>query len=257
MFCIIEAIIFFGCLSLSKTVSFIQWPLFNWVNYLKLLFMQQGSVNVVPVPNSPILLHGEAPHWDEGKQSLYFIDRFSTNVSLFRYDHNLGKFFATTILENGVIQIQPSFVIPLEKHKNQFALGIGDSVKIAEWDGFGSTANVVKILFTVEQYNGNRTHFNDAKADSKGRFNGGTMSIKVCNFATNAWGGFYQRLKDRKLTVVNNRIKVSNGLTWDEDCNVFYYVDSCTLTVQKFDWNPTTGEISESQLHFSLFQFQF
>lgn len=197
------------------------------------------------MPNSPILLHGEAPHWDEMKQSLYFIDRFSTNVSLFRYDYNVQKFFSAAILEDGVIQIQPSFVIPLEKPENQFALGIGDSVKIAEWNGFSSEAIVTKTLFTVELFNGNRTHFNDAKADSKGRFNGGTMSIKVCNFATNAWGGFYQRAKNGKLRVVNDRIKVSNGLTWDEDCNLFYYVDSCTLTVQKFNWNPTTGEISE------------
>lgn len=215
--------------------------------------MQQGSVNVVAVPNSPILLHGEAPHWDEGKQSLYFIDRFSTNVTLFRYDYNSGKFFSTTILEDGVIQIQPSFVIPIEKPENHFALGIGDSVKIVEWNGFGSKAFVRKILFTVEHFNGNRTHFNDAKADSKGRFNGGTMSIKVCNFATNAWGGFYQRLSDEKLTVVSNRIKVSNGLTWDEERKIFYYVDSCTLTVQKFNWNPTTGEISECWNKFNFF----
>lgn len=132
--------------------------------------MQHGSVNVVAVPNSPILLHGEAPHWDEGKQSLYFIDRFSANVSLFRYDYNARKFFSATILEDGVIQIQPSFVIPLEQPENQFALGIANSVKIAEWDGFGSKAIVVKTLFTVEQFNGNMTHFNDAKADSKGQW---------------------------------------------------------------------------------------
>lgn len=200
---------------------------------------------MIAVPNSPILLHGEAPHWDEAKQSLYFIDRFSVNVSLFRYDYRSNQFSSATILEDGVIQIQPSFVIPLDRPANQFALGIGDSVKIAAWNGDSATAIVVKVLFTVEQFNGNKTHFNDAKADPEGRFNGGTMSIKVCNFATNAWGGFYQRLRGEQVTLVSNRIKVSNGLTWDEVHNLFYYVDSCTLTVQKFNWNRRTGEISE------------
>lgn len=154
-------------------------------------------------------------------------------------------FYAATILQNGVIQIQPSFVIPLEKPKNRYAIGIDNSVKLVDWNGVSPTANVVDVLIQVEQANGNKTHFNDAKADSEGRFYGGTMSIKVCNFATNVYGGLYERSKKNGLKILDDRIKVSNGLTWDEDLGFFYYVDSCTLTIKVFDYNKKTGEISE------------
>lgn len=68
--------------------------------------------------------------------------------------------------------------------------------------------------------------------------------MKVCNFATNIFGNLYRKTKNQEVEVLDNRIKVSNGLTWDEYTDTFFYVDSCTLTIKKYNWNRN-GRISE------------
>lgn len=45
---------------------------------------------------------------------------------------------------------------------------------------------------------------------------------------------------------LKREIGVSNGLTWNEKTNKFYYIDSCDLDVKEFDYDPKTGSICES-----------
>lgn len=46
---------------------------------------------------------------------------------------------------------------------------------------------------------------------------------------------------------LKSEIGVSNGLTWNEKTNKFYYIDSVDLDVKEFDYDPKSGNICESQ----------
>lgn len=48
---------------------------------------------------------------------------------------------------------------------------------------------------------------------------------------------------------LKNNIGVSNGLTWNEKTNKFYYIDSVDHDVKEFDYDPATGNICEFSLH--------
>lgn len=51
---------------------------------------------------------------------------------------------------------------------------------------------------------------------------------------------------------MKSEIGVSNGLTWNEKTNKFYYIDSCDLDVKEFDYDPKSGNICESELNFLM-----
>lgn len=58
-------------------------------------------------------------------------------------------------------------------------------------------------------------------------------------------GKFYRYTKNEKFVVLRDNVGISNGLTWNEKTNKFYYIDSCDLDVKEFDYDPKTGNICE------------
>lgn len=193
---------------------------------------------------------GEAPHWDVNKQSLYFVDLFG-NWTIFRYDYYEDRVYRAIIFGES----QASFVIPIKCCKNQFAVGLERAVKIIKWNGKSPLARVLRTVFAVEQdaqYSAN--HMNDAKADPKGRFYGGTLRSELCSFSTTANASFYRYTKSRGVQKLFDDVKVSNGMAWNKRRNKFYYSDSCRYELREYDWDPYTGNISEVSWFFFKFQ---
>lgn len=56
-------------------------------------------------------------------------------------------------------------------------------------------------------------------------------------------GTFYRYTNKEQFVALKNNIGVSNGLTWNEKTNKFYYIDSCDLDVKEFDYDPKSGNI--------------
>ena len=86
--------------------------------------------------------------------------------------------------------------------------------------------------------------FNDGKCDPAGRFLAGTMAIKE----TEGAGSLYSI--DRNLTVRRlwDKLTVSNGIGWSPDYSTMYLVDSPTKKVFAFDYDLTTGNISNRRV---------
>jgi len=201
-----------------------------------------ASYKVEVVESSPASVLGEGPHWCVKRQSLYYNDIYGDKQSISRYDYQQDKTYNATIAGHPVI----SFIIPVDGSDNQFILGSGKQIVLIQWDGLSSKASVVSVVGEVEP-NMPENRFNDAKCDPFGRFYGGTMRIEVGNdIFEKRLGTFYRYTKREQFVPLRASIGVSNGLTWNQKTNKFYYIDSVDLDVKEFDYDPATGNICKS-----------
>lgn len=58
-------------------------------------------------------------------------------------------------------------------------------------------------------------------------------------------GTFYRFTGKEQFVPLKNSIGVSNGLSWNEKTNKFYYIDSVDHDVKEFDYDPKSGNICE------------
>lgn len=85
-----------------------------------------------------------------------------------------------------------------------------------------------------------RNRFNDAKCDPQGRLWAGTMS----RHGEDETGSLYMIRPDGTYEKRVEHITCSNGLAWHSDNRTFYYIDTPTLRVDAFDFDPETGNIA-------------
>jgi sugar lactone lactonase YvrE len=100
------------------------------------------------------------------------------------------------------------------------------------------TRQVSLITHPEQHLPGNR--FNDGKADPAGRFWAGTMAYDERKGA----GGLYVLDEHRHAKKCVSDITISNGLAWTQDRRTLYYIDTPTLCVDAFDFDPVTSNIS-------------
>jgi len=84
------------------------------------------------------------------------------------------------------------------------------------------------------------TRFNDGETDPQGRLWAGTMGWE----AEPAAGSLYRLDADGSVTRMVEGVTISNGLGWSPDGTTMYYVDTPTLRVDCFDFDPLTGDIA-------------
>lgn len=191
---------------------------------------------------SPRSLCGEGPHWDIERQSLFYIDIYGPNSTMLRYDYNLNKTFVSTVDNEPLM----TFILPIKGTTDQFLIGTTNEAKVIRWDGISSKGEVLRTAFEVEKddfYKTNR--FNDAKADPTGRFLGGTQRFKECDRSSLdlANASLYSFDHEHGVRQLRENIFISNGLTWVNKTNKFYYIDSCTNDVKEFDYDLATGDL--------------
>lgn len=141
-------------------------------------------------------------------------------------------------LEGGSI----SPVLTVQNSQDQFVVGRGKDLITFRWDGVdGSDPQDVTVLASIDQ-DRPTNKFNDGKADSTGRIWAGTMeedgqSGRASFFLFSPEDGFQPHKKLNATT--------SNGLAWNNDDTIFYYIDSNTRKIDKFDFDKEKGEISK------------
>ncbi|GAA4397387.1 SMP-30/gluconolactonase/LRE family protein [Nibrella viscosa] len=82
--------------------------------------------------------------------------------------------------------------------------------------------------------------FNDGKCDPAGRFWVGSMHLEQIEGAAS----LYRLDTDKDVQVMLTDVTISNGIVWTSDRKTMYYIDTPTGTVQAFDYNEQTGDIS-------------
>ncbi len=84
------------------------------------------------------------------------------------------------------------------------------------------------------------TRLNDGEIDPQGRFWAGTMGWE----AEPGAGALYRLDRDGSVTRMLDGVTISNGLGWSPDGGTMYYVDTPTMRVDMFDFDPVSGDIA-------------
>jgi sugar lactone lactonase YvrE len=96
-----------------------------------------------------------------------------------------------------------------------------------------------ELIATVDAQNP-VTRLNDGETDPQGRFWAGTMGWQA---EPNA-GALYRLDPDGTVTRMLDEVTISNGLGWSPEGTTMYYVDTPTMRVDMFDFDPATGDIA-------------
>jgi sugar lactone lactonase YvrE len=166
---------------------------------------------------------GEGPSWDERDGSLLWVDieRFAVH----RYSPISNQDESFTVGQ------QVGAVVP--RTAGGLLLAIRDG--FASVDSFGGP---LEFRADVERdITGNR--MNDGKCDPAGRFWAGTMDLAEVEYT----GALYRFDVDHTVHRVVTDIGISNGLGWNLDRTLMYYIDTSTGGVDVFDYDLETGEV--------------
>lgn len=85
--------------------------------------------------------------------------------------------------------------------------------------------------------------FNDGKCDPAGRFWAGTMPLSEDEAA----GSLYVVDHDRTVKKKETDLTISNGLAWSVQEKAFYFIDTPTLKVVRYDYDVEKGTITNKR----------
>lgn len=83
---------------------------------------------------------------------------------------------------------------------------------------------------------------NDGAVDSRGRYWAGTMNDPKVQDPSNE-GVLFRLDPDMSLHRMIENVTVPNGMGWNGDDDTFYFTDSPTKNIFKFDYEASTGNI--------------
>ena len=175
---------------------------------------------------------GEGPVWDAANHTILWVDIMGCAIHALDMKSHALQSIST-----------PSMI-------GSFALCSDGNIVAALQQGFvfinRNTGEITEIANPEKQLPDNR--FNDGKTDPSGRFWAGSMSLT----GETGTGSLY--MLDCNLTI-NKKIEnvsISNGLCWSLDNRFFYYIDTPTMEVVRFDYDNSTGEISNKTTVISI-----
>lgn len=171
---------------------------------------------------------GEGPVWDTERGLLLWVDIMGKLIH--EYDPRTGS--------------DTSFPTPVPV--GAVALRDRGGLVLAMEDGFwlwGAGRNDPKRFVPVEA-DMPENRMNDGKVDPAGRFWAGTMAYDQ----RNDHAALYRLDSDGTVRTMISPVSLSNGMDWSLDSAVMYYVDSLAHSVDAFDFDAASGEISNRRV---------
>lgn len=170
----------------------------------------------------------EGPVWDEVHNCLYWVDIFTGNIH---------KYVSDTA-EHSIFNVgQPIGAVALRKSGGLVA-AMKDGFYFIDFD----SRQTQPITNPEEHLPFNR--FNDGKCDAAGRFWAGTMPLSE----DNPGGNLYMLDENLQSSLKETGISISNGLAWNSDNTIMYYIDTPTRKIVAYDYDVSTGNISNKRV---------
>ncbi|KAM4818810.1 regucalcin isoform 1-T2 [Thomomys bottae] len=180
---------------------------------------------------------GESPVWDEASNSLLFVDIPARKVCQWNSLTNQVQRMSVDAPVSSVALRQ----------SGGYVATIGTKFCALNWKD-----QSVVVLATVDKDKKNN-RFNDGKVDPAGRYFAGTMAEEISPAVLERHqGSLYSLFPDHKVKKYFDQVDISNGLDWSLDHKIFYYIDSLSYSVDAFDYNLQTGEISNRRSVYKL-----
>jgi len=171
-------------------------------------------------------LLAEGPVYIEDKNTLLFVDISADRI--YFYDLNTGT------LDSICTGQHVGASVPTKSDKYLTAMTTG--VYLVNEQG-------MQLIYRPDELTDN-LRLNDAKCGPDGRFLFGTMYLFS---GVNEPGSLFSLDPNGTCKKLDVTPRISNGLAWSADGKTLYYNDSETGGVDAFDYNITTGEISNQR----------
>lgn len=174
---------------------------------------------------------GEGAVWHPARQSLFWIDILGR------------KLFETTLAGPDVV------VRPLPQLVGAVVPAAAGDLLVLLQDGVHrldlATGRTTPWVHPAG-HDAATVRFNDAKCDPQGRLWAGTMALDE----SGGHGALYRIHSDGSCHIMRTGVSISNGLAWSPDHRTLYYIDSPTRSVQAFDYDAATGNLSRPRVAF-------
>ena len=174
---------------------------------------------------------GEGPVWDAANKQILWLDIKKGAIHQFNIYTKTHKIFS--------VGEMVGCIAPRES--GGFIAGVENGVAFIDIE-----KDFVQHILNPGEGTGNR--FNDGKCDAAGRFWAGTMSLKE---EANK-GNLYVVETDLSLEKKIENVSISNGIAWNADSSIMYYIDTPTNYVFAFDYNINTGDIYNQRVVIDL-----
>jgi len=180
---------------------------------------------------------GEGPHWEESTQTLLYTDMWAGDA------HRLNPVTGEdTQLHVGD---DVSFIIP--RARGGYVASRDRAIGVLDW-----TTGKFEELARVDQLRKD-VRINDGKCDPAGRLWTGTMQALHTTSASFALDHvLYSLDTNHVLKSHKHNVGLSNGLAWTGDKKTMFYSDSVPRVVYAYDYDVTTGEMSNERTAVSL-----
>ena len=174
---------------------------------------------------------GEGPIWDVENNCILWLDIIKGEIHQFNTNTKIHTTFKVGEMIGCIVpKLNGGFIAGLEN-------GIG-TIDMGK--------NIVQHILNPEKGLDNR--FNDGKADAAGRFWAGTMAKSE----EENKGNLYMVNPDFSIQKKLENVSISNGLAWNADNTIMYYINTPTNYVYAFDFNIETGEINNQRVVIDL-----
>ena len=171
---------------------------------------------------------GEGPFWHERR--LYWVDIFGSRLHSCNAD---GDDLCTLTL--------PSHVSAVAPWDNGFIAGTKDGIGLLTREGAFSLLPSSPALAPD-------LRSSDGKLDPAGRFWCGTTTYEL----TEPKGALYRVERNGCVARVLEGLTIANGLEWNEEATLFYYIDTPTQRVDVFDYDVRSGAIDNRRVAFEI-----
>ncbi|CAK8697077.1 regucalcin-like [Clavelina lepadiformis] len=173
---------------------------------------------------------GEGPHWDDLTNTLLYVDIPASLV--YRWDPVTSQLKSCVVKDRSV-----GAVVPRKK----------GGLVVAAGHRFAFLDETTGEMETIQECNKEFPHsrFNDGKCDPAGRFWAGTMGLEQKPAHPRPKeGSLYCLDNDHSVKKTVSPVDISNGLSWSHDKRTMYYCDTLRFTIDAYDYDITTGNIS-------------
>ncbi|MCJ1311123.1 hypothetical protein MMC25_004793 [Agyrium rufum] len=189
---------------------------------------------------------GEGPFYEKSTHHLRFTD--IVNRKLHTIDLNKGPSSLRTLeLENSV-----GITADIEG-SDEDEIAVGAKYGYATLKRSTGELKYLKKIWDREdeREKAHRMRFNDGAVDTSGRFWAGSMNDPLVAKITNE-GALYRLDPDMTLHRMVEPVAIPNGIGWSEDDKHMFFTDSPTREIAKYDYDRSTGSISNRQVFWRL-----
>jgi sugar lactone lactonase YvrE len=169
----------------------------------------------------------EGPRWHAEREELLWVDILGSRMHRARVDDKSGL-------------LQEVAPVTFDRFVGAVAPVVGGGYVLAAGTGFLFFDDAGVVELAQPEAGTSHVRMNDGACDPQGRFWAGTMALDESPGA----GALYRLELDGTCTAVLTGLTISNGIGWSPDGGTMYLSDSGVGTVDAFDFDPQTGDLS-------------